>query len=59
MFSPWYIGIIQVRNNNKLGFIGQGFHPCTPPMKLAMQASPKEVSWNFKNFQKHIFFNGF
>ena len=36
-----------------------GALPHTPPMKLAMQASPKEVSWNFKNFKKKYSTNSF
>ena len=31
----------------KFGFVGQGFHPCTPPKNFL-----KKVLWNLKNFQK-------
>ena len=37
-----------------MGFIGQGFHPCTPPRTFL-----KKGSWNSQNFKKGIFINIF
>ena len=38
----------------KFGFIGQGFHPWTPPKGLL-----KKSLWNLQNFQKGLFINAF
>ena len=65
-FSDFFTSVIETRHvilravflcwmmDFKLGFVVQGFHPCTPPKNFL-----KKVLWNLKNFQKALINNLF